>query len=319
MRHLRRMLVMAPLALGLCLGAAGPARADAFAQAILTINQFRLLHAGGAAYTPADFGLLDGVNSAHARAALNGTNATATPQDFSILSGLNPDVPHQLVGLPNPPRPENDFTPFPTPPAVPGTFGYADQNLAGSAIAVGARPAGARAQTRADASLQAPGSASGDSDVGTSTTFRFRLGTSDTMTFAFDATPFTQAYTTTGPATNAIARLSWSLNIVNQTTGAIVFVFQPDQLNGAANASRTGTFAGLTTYSPGLLNFLATTPLLNSTDVYQLTIQHNTLANVLQSAAPVPEPGMLAVFGVGLLAMAAALARRRRAAGRRPL
>lgn len=310
MKFARKSLLASAALAALCFGAAGQAHADAFAQSILTINNFRLLHADGTPFTPADFDLLDGVNSAHARASLNGTTAVATPQDFSILSGMNPDVPHQFVGLPNPPRPENTFTPFPSPPALPGTFGYADQNLTGSALSVGGAPAGASAQTRADASLQVDGSASGDSDVGTSTTFSFTLGAAGTMTFAFDATPFTQAYTTGGASTNAIARLSWSLNIIDQTTGALVYVFQPGELNGDANASRTGTFPGLTTYNPGTLSFSAISPLLNATDVYQLTVQHNTLANALQSTVAVPEPGTLAMFGLGLLGMTAFKRRR---------
>ncbi|MES2317113.1 MAG: EDSAP-1 family PEP-CTERM protein [Pseudomonadota bacterium] len=305
----RKSLIMSATVASLCLAMVSNARADAFAQSILTISNFRLLHANGTAFTPANFDILDGVNSAHARASLNGVSSVAPPQDISILSGLNPDVAHQFVGLPNPPRPENNFTPFPTPPAVPGTFGYADQFLTGSALAIGATPAGATAQTRADASLQVPGQASGDSDVGTSTTFSFTLGTDETMTFAFDATPFTQVYTTAGPATNAIARLSWSLNIVNQSTGEVVYVFQPGELNGTANASRTGTFPGLTTYNPGMLSFSATSPLLNNFDVYQLTIQHNTLANALQAAA-IPEPATLALFGLGLLGMSAFKRRR---------
>lgn len=304
MKLVRKTLVMSAAVATLCFGVSGQARADAFAQSILTISNFRLLHANGSAFTPADFDLLDGVNSAHARASLNGISAVAPPQDISILSGNNPDVAHQFVGLPNPPRPENNFTPFPSPPGVPGTFGYADQNLTGSALSVGGAPAGATAQTRADASLQADGSASGDSDVGTSTTFSFTLDADDTMTFEFDAAAFTQAYTTAGPNTNAIARLSWSLNIINQSTGAVVFTFQPGELNGAANASRTGAFAGLTTYDPGMLSFSATSPLLNNADVYQLTIQHNTLANVIQASA-IPEPATLAIFGLGLLGMTA--------------
>jgi hypothetical protein len=304
MKHFRKNLLLSALGASLAFGLMGNAHADAFAQSILTINNFRLLHADGSAYTPADFDLLDGVNSAHARASLNGVTSVAAPQDFGILSGLNPDVAHQFVGLPNPPRPENNFTPFPAPPAVPGTFGYADQFLTGSAISVGGAPAGAQAQTRADASLQTPGSASGDSDVGTSTTFSFTMGVADTMTFAFDATPFTQAYTTTGPATNAIARLSWSLNIVNLTTGALVLSYQPSELNGDANVSRTGAFAGLLTYNPGTAFYSTTTGLLNATDVYQLTVQHNTLANALQEAA-VPEPATLAIFGLGLLGISA--------------
>ena len=309
MKFAKKTLVMSAAIAAMSFGAVGNASADAFAQSILTINNFRLLHSNGSAFTTADFDRLDGTNSAHARASLNGVSATAVPQDVPILSGMNPDVAHQFVGLPNPPRPENNFTPFPTPLPVPGTFGYADQNLSGSAIAIGANPAGATAQTRADASLQSNGSASGDSDVGTSTSFDFSLAGSDTMTFAFDATPFTQAFTTAGTSTNAIARLSWSLNIINQTTGALVFVFQPGQLNGSANASRTGSFAGLTTYNPGQLSFSAVSPLLNSTDNYQLTIQHNTLANALQQNA-VPEPATLAIFGLGLLGMTAFKRRR---------
>ncbi len=309
MKLARKSLVASAAVAAMCFGVIGNAQADAFAQSILTISNFRLLHANGTAFTPANFDVLDGVNSAHARASLNGVSATAPPEDFSILSGLNPDVAHQFVGLPNPPRPENDFSPFPSPPPVPGTFGYADQNLTGSILSVFGQPAGATAQTRADASLQAAGTASGDSDVGTSTTFSFSLAAGETMTFAFDATPFTQAYTTAGPATNAIARLSWSLNIVNQNTGEIVFVYQPGELNGAANASRTGTFAGLTTYNPGQLSFNAISPLLNSSDTYQLTIQHNTLANALQQNA-VPEPATLAIFGLGLLGMTAFKRRR---------
>ncbi len=128
--------------------------------------------------------------------------------------------------------------------------------------------------------------------------------------FAFDATPFTQAYTTTGPATNAIARLSWSLNIVNLSTGATVLSYQPAELNGNANRSRTGTFAGLSTYNPGTGFFTTTTPLLNADDVYQLTVQHNTLANALQQDAAVPEPATLAIFGLGLLGMSAFKRRR---------
>ncbi len=60
------------------------ARADAFAQSLLTINNFRLLHANGSAFTPTDFDTLDGVNSAHARASLGTTTSVAPPQDIGI-------------------------------------------------------------------------------------------------------------------------------------------------------------------------------------------------------------------------------------------
>ncbi|MES2015534.1 MAG: PEP-CTERM sorting domain-containing protein [Pseudomonadota bacterium] len=307
MKLVPKTLVLSAVAASLCLGVAGTARADVFASSILTINNFRLLHANGSAFAPADFDLLAGSNFAHATASLNAGTSTAVPLNVDILSGSNTDITHQFVGLPSPPRAENNFAPFPNPPAVPGTFGYADQFLTGSALQIGPNPAGALAQTRADASLQTNGMASGDSDVGTLTTFSFSLANAEALTFAFDATPYTQAYATAG-GTNAIARVSWSLSIRNPLTNALIFSFQPGQLNGDSAISRTGAFAGMTTYNPGTFSFSALSPLLNPNDTYQLTIQHNTLANVSQ----VPEPATLAIFGFGLLGMAAL--RRRRAA-----
>lgn len=311
MKLVRKTMLLTAAALGIAFASMGSAHADSFAQSILVIDNFRLLHSSGTPFNVTDFGVLTGTNDAHATGHLNNVFANGA-QSFGILSGINPDVPHQTVGTPNPAKPENNFTPFPGPPPVPGTFGYADQNLTGSSITIGMAPAGALAQTRADASLAMNGMASGNSDVGTSTTFNFTLGTADTMTVAFDGTPFTQAYVAAGatPTTNANARLSWSINIIDITTGLTVFSFQPNQLNALSNVSRTDGMPGTTTYSPGTLAFTATTPLLNTTDTYQITIQHNTLANALQAQA-LPEPATLAIFGFGLLGMTAFSRRRK--------
>lgn len=314
MKLIQRTVLATAAALSLSVAGIGTAQASSFASAILDINNFRLLHSSGAAYSSADFALLTGTNDAHATGALNGVFANGA-QSFGILSGTTPNVPHQCVGAPCPALAENNFAPFPSPLPVPGTFGYADQNLTGSSITIGATPAGAHAQTRADASLATNGVSSGNSDVGTSTTFNFTLGSSDTMTIAFDATPYSQAFVSagTGPTANANARISWSINIRNLTTGGLsIFEFAPSELNGLSAVSRTDGLAGTTTYNGALTTFAlsSTTPLLSAGNTYQITIQHNTLANALQQIE-VPEPGTLAVFAAGLLGMSLAGRRRK--------
>lgn len=313
MKIVRKTMLLTAMAASIAIGGMGSARADAFAQSILIIDNFRLLHSSGTPFSVTDFALLTGTNDAHATASLNGVFANDA-QSFGILSGVNPDVAHQTVGSPNPARPENNFAPFPSAPPVPGTFGYADQNLAGSAITIGTVPAGADAATRADASLAMNGVASGNSDVGTSTTFNFTLGASDSMTINFSANPFTQAFVSSDSTatTNANARLSWSISIVDLMTGMSVFTYTPEELNAFSNVSRTDGFPGTTTYNPGVQSFTASTGILSSASTYQITIQHNTLANALQAQA-VPEPATLAIFGLGLLGIGAVGRRRKQA------
>jgi hypothetical protein len=313
MNIIRKGLLVTAAAATLGIGAMGSARADTFASAILDINNFRLLHASGAAYSTADFATLTGTNDAHATASLNGVFANAA-DSRPILSGIQPDVPQQCVGAPCPPVGENNFTRFGAPPPVPGNFGYADQRLVGSSITINGTPAGAHAQTRADASTaQNIQVASGNSDVGTSTTFSFVLGTADTMTVSFDATPYSAAFVSAGAGetSNANARLSWSINIVDLTTGASVFTFAPDEINALSAVSRTNGNTGLLEYNAAgtVYSFLATTPMLNAGTTYQITVQHNTLANALQQE--VPEPATLAIVAAGLLGMSF-ISRRRR-------
>ncbi|UGQ48554.1 EDSAP-1 family PEP-CTERM protein [Massilia endophytica] len=312
MNLIKKSLMVTAAAAAMGLAAMGSARADTFASAILDINNFRLLHSSGVAFSTADFSTLQGTNDAHATAGLNGVFSNGA-SSLGILSGTTPDVAHQCVGACFP-LAENNFTPFASPPPSPGNFGYADQRLTGSSISIGGGPVGAHAQTRADAAtLMNMQDASGNSDVGTSTTFQFALGASDTMTIAFDATPFTQAWVSAGAGqtSNANARLSWSINIVDLSTGLSVFSFAPDELNGLSVVSRTDAAPGTTEYNAALtmFSFSEVTPLLSAGTTYQITIQHNTLANALQQE--VPEPGTLAIVAAGLLSMSLVSRRRK--------
>lgn len=298
---------------GLCLAAMNGARADAFAQSVLLIDNFRLLHHSGDAFKATDFTSLNGAVTARATASLNGANVIATAPITSILSGTMPDVAHQFVGLPTPPRAENDFGYFSVLPNLPGTFGYADQNMSGNAMTIGAREAGARVETRADASLRSAGQAGGQSDVGTSTMFRFTLGASETMSVSFNGRPMTQAYISSGSGsgTHAIARMAWSVNIINLDTGEIMLDYAPGDLNGKSNRSLSDGHPGNLTFDPGWQKFSAESYTLNANQNYQLTINQTTLADVTQDKVAVPEPGNLALFGLGLLGMSLMTRRRK--------
>jgi hypothetical protein len=127
------------------LAAAGAARADAFAQSILVIDNFRLLHSNGAPFTASDFSLLSGTSNASAGTQFNSVFASSA-QTASLFSGI--DLAQLQVGASLPARPENNFTPY---AFMPASFGYADQRMAGSMITTDLGAARARIQTRVSA------------------------------------------------------------------------------------------------------------------------------------------------------------------------
>lgn len=268
MNLMKTMLMRAAIGALCTLGAAGVARADAFAQSILVIDNFRLLHANGTAYTASDFSLLGGAVDGHATRQL-------------------------------------EADPFPAL-AAPANFGAADQFSAGGMITSLAGAAGATFLTRAGASLNRDGAAFGSAGINAATTFSFSLGVGEYMTIAFDALPFAHAYASDGAAgaSSARASMAWSISVLDLSTGASVFSFQPEQLNGLGNVSRSGAVGGASVYAPGWLAFSATTDLLLPGATYQLTIAQSTFGGALQ-AQQMPEPGTLAIFGAGLLALAA--------------
>lgn len=310
MSIIKKRIVLTAMAAGLALGAVLPAQAATFASSILNINNFRLLHASGTAFSTSDFSTLSGTNDAHATAQLNGVFANGA-LSRSITAAVPPNVAQQCLGA-CPPMPPDTYTPIAGVPPVLNTFGHADQRLTGASIILNGNPAGAFASTRADASTAVNAVASGNSDVGTSTTFAFVLGRADTMTIAFDGNPYTRALVTpgSGAVSNANARLSWSISIVNIATGVSVLNYAPNELNAASAVSATDGAPNDLIYAPGSAFFTATTPLLVAGQAYQITIQHNSLANALQQVEELPEPGTLAVLAAGLLGMT--LLRRRR-------
>jgi hypothetical protein len=301
----KTMLNSAVLA-AVAFGAPGAARADTFAQSILVIDNFRLLHANGTPYTASDFSSLAGGSAAYAGTYLNNLS------DSAVQNGIgNLDIAQRGVGPDLSARPENVFTPL---AGAAGNFAHADQFMGGGPITTNDGAAGALLQTSADASVARAGAATSFAGLAAATAFSFSLGVDEYMTIAFNALPFTQAFASDGDGGFASANLMWSIHVTDVTTGASVFAFQPGQLNGQSIVSRSGSLGGATTYEPGWLSFGATTNMLNAGDIYQVSIGQASLASALQNQ-PVAEPATLAAFGAGLLAMAALSRRRRRSGG----
>lgn len=71
MKSLQKDLLRSAICAALALGPAGNVRADAFAQAILAIDNFRLLHPDGTSYNAFDFAMQSGTSDTQVTGQLN--------------------------------------------------------------------------------------------------------------------------------------------------------------------------------------------------------------------------------------------------------
>lgn len=109
---------------------------------------------------------------------------------------------------------------------------------------------------------------------------------------------------------SAIASYDFSFSILNLSTGATEFTFEPDLFgNGLGEIGLSAPLPfdiDVTLNNPGV-NFSAFTGLLEEGNLYQLTARSQSNVDITRT---VPEPGVLALFGLGLVA--AGITRRRR-------
>lgn len=188
-----------------------------------------------------------------------------------------------------------------------GNFAFGDMNNTGNILA-----GGASGLTRADASIEPPVNGGGGANAtilnGAAVVTEFDVGTTVDFQLALSYNAFVAAFVDPllGAGNQASAAISWSLTLRNTTTGAVVLNWIPGQLNQgftSLNAAQNGSFE-----ENGATIFSDTFTLLAGNS-YSLTI--NQASNSTVTLAAVPEPESLLLVGLGLLAMAVTVRRKR--------
>lgn len=287
-------------------------RADAVAQSILDITAFTASLSNPNALSgvvviqngdiKADFGALS-----------SSFSQPNTDADFANSVSVGPNAPGNYS------------------PGSPLPVGTVDGNYAGSAMSIAGSVLGAGATAKLDStvSISPGGNGSATSNLNLNSGFTFSLNSSSTVTFDFDAAAFLRSYLSAdavlGVSSSANASYEWGIKVTAQN-GAVVFFWNPDGAAGGIGGSVAGfvettdsfdltngvsaVFPGTdTAIGPSAGAFTATTGLLGAGD-YTLGITHKAVSDASVVIRSVPEPEMLALFGIALLGAGVASRRR---------
>lgn len=292
------------LATSVLIGASG-AMADGIATAYLKISDFRFENAGTKAVVGTDIIFNSTVeNDGDTNASLNGTNvghSASAPATAGLL-----DVPTSCVGACA--YVDNSFSYLTKPTGTVTSYALGDAYLTGASVNFpGLALPNVTAETLAEAALSGGtqvGSASGN-NLGVQTNFTFIASATGTIDIKYSADAYVRAFLsgdTMGVQANG--SINFTINVFNETTGAVVLAHQPSEIN--AFAARSATIPGQD-FEYSLAAFaISDSFAVVGGNQYQLTIDHVSDAN----AEVIPEPASLAILGVGLLSMG--LVRRRK-------
>ena len=321
---LKKLAVAAAVSAAMGMGVVGNAQADALAQAELNVSNFALgTYVGGVftAFSNTQFASLTIFDNASNTAGLNGGFTAQGASSFTL--GATVDALQACQGACGA---ENNFALVTAPPA--SVFARSDSVLFGTPITVvpnsippgfsnpGAA-AGATAITLAETSLRGTSFGNSGSIINLTSTLSFVLAGGDVSNAAirFDATQMLRAWTSPGSSvgTQAGANTGWNISLSDHL-GNVILQWNPngnvgggthtglteiqDGCNLAANVSASANQPDTLQTCRGTFLAVATGALIAG-EQYSFNINHSSQSN----ATSVPEPGSLALLGLGLLGL----------------
>jgi hypothetical protein len=299
----KKLLAIALAAIGAS-SMVGNAQATATAQSVLEVTGLVFYNnATGLALDASNFDILNIQDSTNLNPSLNGvfnpySNFTVGGAPLPLTTRC---VPGSCAGL------APAFTYATTPPTTNGAL--AASSLDGAPITGIGQPLGANARTDALAQLVNPGVANSASNLGLIAKVSFSTTQDTVVKIDFDALLHLLGFLDSDLTANA--GVGWSIDAVNHATGASVFHWAPDGTIGTGITGGTeiaddcNLQLSIGVFGPGNAvkncsgNETAITGLLLASQQYDITIAHQTRADVLVTPT-VPEPATLALVGMAL-------------------